>query len=96
MLGIRHRFARIVDVRDLDYESKPQPAAYRRICAILGVRPEECVLVEDNVRNLQPAKAQGMVTVLVDSDGEHTGADHVIQRVEDIGGVLRRLNTELS
>jgi putative hydrolase of the HAD superfamily len=95
-LGIRRHFVQIVDVRDLDYESKPQPDAYRRICLLLGVQPEECVLVEDNVRNLRPARALGMVTVLVDSEGEHDGVDYAIQRVEEIGDVLHHLDTELS
>ena len=94
-LGIRRHFMQIVDVRDLDYESKPQPDAYRRICLLLGVQPEECILVEDNVRNLRPARALGMVTVLVDSEGEHDGADYAIQRVEEIGDVLHHLDTGL-
>ena len=49
----------------MDYESKPQPDAYRRICQMLDVRPAECLLIEDNIRNLEPAKALGMTTVLV-------------------------------
>lgn len=90
ILGIRHHFSRIVDVRDMNYESKPQPSAYRRICQLLDRQPEECVLVEDNMRNLQPAKALGMTTVLV-ADGQDAAADaadHVIARIEDIGKVL--------
>jgi putative hydrolase of the HAD superfamily len=90
LLGVRHHFSRIIDVRDMAYESKPQPAAYRRGCELLAVDPETCMLVEDNVRNIQPAKALGMVTVLV-ADGNtevRADVDHVIARVEDIGSVL--------
>jgi putative hydrolase of the HAD superfamily len=90
LLGIRHHIDRIVDVRDMDYESKPQPDAYRRICELLGVRPEECMLVEDNARNLRPAKALGMVTVLVDGDGSDSSADYAIHCIEEIGQVLER------
>ena len=92
VLGIRQHFARIVDVRDMEYESKPQPAAYARICKLLGVAPEECMLVEDNVRNLCPAKDIGMSTVLV-GDGSHSGhrcVDHAIDRIEQIGSVLAK------
>lgn len=92
-LGIRRHFARIIDVRDMDYESKPQPAAYRRVCEILGVRPQECLLVEDNLRNLRPAKELGMTTILV-GDG-HTVADgsvdYSLLRVEEIGKILEEL-----
>lgn len=91
LLGIRHHFERIVDVRDIGYESKPHPAAYRRTCHLLNVRPEECAIVEDSMRNLRPARALGMTTVLVAHDGAHTddAVDYCIQRIEEIGNVLK-------
>jgi putative hydrolase of the HAD superfamily len=90
LLAIERHFSRIIDVRDLGHESKPQPAAYRRVCQMLDVRPEECLMVEDNVRNLRPAKALGMATVLVQDGGASPdgAADYVIARVEDIGKVV--------
>lgn len=90
ILGIGQHFSRIVDVRDMNYESKPQPSAYRRICELLDIQPEECMLVEDNIRNLQPAKALGMTTVLVTNghDAAADAADYVIARIEDIDGIL--------
>ena len=93
VLGIRRHFSRIVDVRDMAYESKPQPSAYRRICQLLGVSPEECLLVEDNVRNLCPAKEIGMSTVLVgdSSQAHHPCVDHAINGIEEIGQVLAKM-----
>lgn len=95
ILGIRRHFDRIVDVRDVSYVSKPHPAAYQRICDMLGARPEECLLVEDNVRNLRPAKALGMTTVLVLDSEEppisENGVDHTIYHIEDIGEVVAGL-----
>jgi putative hydrolase of the HAD superfamily len=96
VLGISHHFDRIVDVRDMDYESKPQPGAYERVCALLKVRPEECVLVEDNAHNLPPAKAIGMTTVLV-HDGNvpvDGSADYVIAQVEEIDSVIAQLTSD--
>jgi putative hydrolase of the HAD superfamily len=93
VLGVRRHFARIVDVRDMEYESKPQPAAYQRICDLLGIRPEECLIVEDNVRNLRPAKALGMTTVLVRDGhaGPGDGVDYAIDRIEEIGSLLEQV-----
>jgi putative hydrolase of the HAD superfamily len=90
VLGISHHFSRIVDVRDVEYAGKPQPSAYVRICQILGVEPEACMLVEDNVRNLCPAKEIGMSTVLVGGGGQarHQCVDYGINRIEQIGSVL--------
>jgi len=85
ILGIGHHFERIVDIRDMEYESKPQPGAYTRICDMLGVQPQACMLIEDNVNNLRPAKAIGMTTVLVDGDGPDTSVDHTLDRIEDLG-----------
>jgi putative hydrolase of the HAD superfamily len=89
-LGIRRHFSRIIDVRDMEYESKPQPRAYRRVCELLGVRPEECLLVEDNIPNLRPAKALGMSTVLVRDGHLHQDgvADLTIERIEELGALL--------
>lgn len=91
-LGIRRHFEHIVDVRDMAFESKPQPSAYRRICHMLKVQPGECIMVEDNVRNLRPAKALGMITVLVDGDGPDESVDYAITRVEEIGHLLERIS----
>jgi putative hydrolase of the HAD superfamily len=93
ILGIRQHFSRIVDVRDMNYESKPQPSAYRRICELLDIGPEQCMLVEDNIRNLQPAKVLGMTTVFVTNGHEAAAnaADYVIARIEDIDAVLARI-----
>ena len=93
LLDIRRHFVRIVDIRDMNFESKPQPTAYQRVCQMLDALPEECVLVEDNARNLPPAQALGMTTVLV-QDGTADArdqADYVISRVEEIGKVLALL-----
>ena len=91
-LGVRRHFSRIVDIRDMNFESKPQPSAYRRICDMLGVEPQACMLVEDNIRNLRPAKALGMATVLVDGDQADDSVDFSIKRIEDITTVLQDVN----
>jgi putative hydrolase of the HAD superfamily len=62
------------------YASKPDPHAYRRILDAIGARPEECIIVEDTPRNLLPAKAMGMKTILVD----HQDCDDVDYCVSDI------------
>jgi putative hydrolase of the HAD superfamily len=99
ILGIRRHFDRIVDVRDLGYNCKPEPSAYQIICELIGARPEECLLIEDNMRNLEPAKALGMMTVLVPDNGTApAGAegvvDFVIPGIEEIGKVVAGLPRE--
>lgn len=42
---------------------KPDPELYRRVAAGLGVRVDECVVVDDLARNLRGARAAGAVVV---------------------------------
>jgi putative hydrolase of the HAD superfamily len=97
ILGIERHFSRVIDVRDLGYVSKPDPEAYRRVLKILGVEGNECLIVDDKVRNLTPAKELGMITVLVGNDEPTPGqnqpkdVDFVIGEVAEIGNVVRHL-----
>ena len=53
------------------------------------------MLVEDNVRNLCPAKEIGMRTVLVGdgSQSQDRCVDHAIDHIEQIGSVLAELES---
>lgn len=68
ILGIADQFADIVDVRRVEYVSKPNAGAYERLLDILQARGGECILIEDAARNLLPGKGLGMTTILVDSE----------------------------
>jgi putative hydrolase of the HAD superfamily len=83
ILGCADQFATIIDVRAVDFVSKPDPRAYQRILDLIHAQADECMLIEDSPRNLRPAKALGMTTVLVDS----TDCDEVDFCVRDILGV---------
>src|SRR5690349_9892641 len=42
---------------------KPDPEIYRRVAALLGCTADECVVVDDSVRNVRGARAAGAVAV---------------------------------
>jgi putative hydrolase of the HAD superfamily len=44
---------------------KPDPRIYQHTCDLLGVRPEDCVYLDDLGINLKPARALGMRTIKV-------------------------------
>ena len=83
-------FSRIVDIRDIGYISKPAPEAFRRFLKIMDAKGEECILVEDSLRNLRVAKEFGMITVLVDGEGAEY-VDFVIDNPALIEGVVREV-----
>jgi len=75
-------FECIFDFEAAGYCPKPDPEAYRRILDRLGARGDQCVLVEDNLRNLDTAKSVfDMTTVLVNKcgHGEKGQADTSVQ-----------------
>lgn len=47
---------------------KPDKAIYQLIVKKLGVKPEECIYIDDLARNLVPAADMGMVTILASDD----------------------------
>jgi putative hydrolase of the HAD superfamily len=60
---------------------KPQPGIFRLGAERVGLRPEECVFVDDLRENCEGAEAVGMTAVL------HRGADSTLPRLEQLLGV---------
>ncbi len=92
-LRVAHHFPIILDVRRLDYCNKPDPEAYRRILQHLRAQGPECVFVDDSPRNLRPARALGMITILVDGDATD-GVDFHVPNILGIEPVILRLVQE--
>jgi putative hydrolase of the HAD superfamily len=90
VLGVGDRFRFVVDIRAVDYISKPDPRAYRRLLDLIGAAGDECILVEDNPRNLLPGKALGMTTILVDH-GECSEVDYCVKDILSVGDVVARI-----
>ncbi|MGQ9626360.1 MAG: pyrimidine 5'-nucleotidase [Anaerolineae bacterium] len=87
-LGISHHFPRILDIRAVDYISKPDERAYQCALKLLKAKGEECIIVEDNVRNLKAAKELGMTTVLVDKEPENDIVDFTIKNIVELKKVI--------
>jgi len=65
-LGVREHFVGVIDLFALGEIPKPLPEAYRRALALAGSPPPaQCVLVDDQPRNVAAAQALGMRTVWI-------------------------------
>ena len=64
-LGIEQHFTHIFDVRFAEFKPKPDPLVYQRVIDALGADARASILVEDTPKNLPPARALGMTTILV-------------------------------
>ncbi len=89
ILGCADQFAAIIDVRGLDFVSKPDPRAYQRILDLIHAEADECILIEDSARNLRPGKALGMTTILVDSR-DCDGVDFCVNDILGVKDVVDR------
>jgi putative hydrolase of the HAD superfamily len=67
-LGIGHHFQDIFDIVAAEYLPKPAAESFAQLIATYGIAPERAVFIDDMPRNLKPAAALGMTTVLVASD----------------------------
>jgi len=84
-LGIERHFDLVIDIVALGFVNKPNPAAYRTALRLLGSpSPRQCVLVDDQVRNLTPAKDLGLITVLVGRGEPGEGVDFRIDHILDL------------
>ncbi len=97
ILGIERHFRDIFDINFIEYASKPAESAYQKVLSALGARGEECLMIDDSARNLAPAKALGIRTVLlngrgtVQSDELQQGVDHTIAKIEELVDILSKL-----
>ncbi len=58
MLGIAKRFQYIVSADDIPYR-KPDPEPFLLAAKELGVRPDECLVIEDSYSGCQAARSAG-------------------------------------
>ncbi len=91
-LGVANHFPLILDIRAVQFCSKPDPLAYQYVLQALRAEGPECILVEDNARNLRPARQLfGMTTVLVDGRAEE-GVDMALSDLLELEAAIETLN----
>jgi putative hydrolase of the HAD superfamily len=87
ILGVEDCFDGIIDIRAIDFACKPEKLAYERALAISGDSdPAQCIIFDDSVRNLAPARELGFYTILVGKDGPEPAVDQTISSLH----VLRK------
>lgn len=90
-LGITQRFVQIIDIYALEFVNKPDPHAYTRALSLIPAQPDECVFIEDSRRNLIPAQALGMLTVLVGHHATPDGLEGITYQIPEVLSLERVL-----
>ena len=90
-LKLTDLFSEIIDIVALGYANKPDEEAYLRALDLIGSpAPASCLLADDRLVNLVPAKDLGMTTVLV-GPANGSGADVHIERLSDLPRAMPQL-----
>jgi putative hydrolase of the HAD superfamily len=91
-LGVEKHFDVIVDVHVANFVNKPRFGAFNVLFQTLEAEPLECILIDDQERNLEMAGSLGMATILVGPKVSTDGiADFCVPDVVHAGGVMQRL-----
>ncbi|MCI0431578.1 MAG: pyrimidine 5'-nucleotidase [Rhodospirillales bacterium] len=87
-LGVGRHFSGVFDIVAAGYAPKPEPSAYEGLIRVHAIEPRRAALIEDIPRNLVPAAALGMTTVLVRTDSEWAQdaaeGEHIHHVTEDL------------
>jgi len=90
-LGVRRHFMHVIDVRAVDYQSKPHPHAFERALEIVAQPAPACVMVDDQEHYLRGASAAGMRTVLVQPGVQAVdGIDYAVDTLLDAEPILQQ------
>ena len=79
ILGLEGCFDGIIDITAIDFACKPDKIAYQRALHIVGgENPSNCIIFDDSIRNLAPARELGFYTILIGKNGFEPKVDRVI------------------
>jgi putative hydrolase of the HAD superfamily len=92
ILGLAGCFDGIIDIRAVDFACKPDKIAYQRALTIAGDDdPAHCVIFDDAMRNLAPAREMGFYTILVGKNGSEPLVDRVIFSLHELKDCMPEL-----
>ncbi len=89
-LNIHTHFCHVLGIESVQFRPKPHHHPFRQALAVLKVRPERCIMVEDCLKNLKTAKRLGMRTVWLSRETRRPA--HVDDRVRNIRALLKLCN----
>ncbi len=87
-LQLADLFDGLFSLEDGDLIPKPDPRTFVRMAERFGIAPGSAAFFEDTVRNLEPAHALGMTTVLVGSRAHDADIPFVDHRAATLGPFL--------
>lgn len=89
VLGIREYFDQVIDVMQIEPYCKPLPEAFLQAIQLAKItNTEDCVVIDDQVRNLRTAHDLGFFTIHIGTEERASFVDAVIPTIADLGDVV--------
>lgn len=87
-VGLYETFAGAISDGTNISKSKPDPEVFLKAAEMVGVEPENCLVIEDADAGIESAKAAGMIAMGMGYASKHPLNDY---SVEDIAGIDKRI-----
>jgi len=74
-------------------KGKPHPEPYLKAASVLGLRPKQCLVVENAPFGIASAKKAGMFCIAITTSLPRDylkQADIIVDRLEDITGIIEK------
>jgi HAD superfamily hydrolase (TIGR01549 family) len=75
--------------------SKPDPEIFLKAAKLLGVKPDECIVIEDSARGIKAGKNAGMPVIARKADHNQSAdlslADYVVKDLREISKVISKI-----
>jgi putative hydrolase of the HAD superfamily len=90
-LGLASCFDGIFDIEAAHLAPKPQRESYERLVDAFSIDPKQSILIEDTLRNLEPAHAIGFTTALIGPVHPYPRPSYVDHWTPDVKALLHAL-----
>ena len=87
-LGLTSYFEGVFAIEQSGHKPKPHPDTFQKVVEDFGIDPKTTAFFEDSEKNLAPAAAIGMTTILVGGHAAASTADFVDHRTADLTAFL--------
>ena len=98
-LGLAEFFAdKFYSVEDFDcYKKNESPNVYLKFCEKIGVKPQDCLFVDDSYSNLEFAKKAGMITIrLCHGKPNNMAVEYIDYAADNIQECIELLKKQLN
>ncbi len=87
-IGLKDYFDAVSDGNNITH-SKPDPEVFVKAAAMLGIAPEQCLVVEDAVSGAEAGHAGGMKVACLGDAAENSAGDWNMKSIRELTEIVR-------